>query len=87
MAHRRHTAKALLAALAVSVLMGAAVLALMQNYAGAVKWFRSYAMVQNSLGFMYETGQGVPQDYAEAVKWYRLAAEQGTGRIYRQLPR
>jgi TPR repeat protein len=33
--------------------------------------------VQSMLGFMYSTGQGVPQDAAEAVKWYRLAADQG----------
>ena len=35
------------------------------------------SVAQNSLGFRYDTGQGVPQDYAEAVRWYRLAAEQG----------
>jgi TPR repeat protein len=29
------------------------------------------------LGFMYVTGEGIPQDYAEAVKWFRLAADQG----------
>ena len=32
---------------------------------------------QFSLGFRYNTGQGVPQDYVEAVRWYRLAADQG----------
>ena len=32
---------------------------------------------QRGLGFMYRTGQGIPQDFAEAIKWYRLAAEQG----------
>ena len=35
------------------------------------------AHAQNSLGFMYDTGQGVPQDSQEAERWYRLAAEQG----------
>jgi len=35
------------------------------------------AFAQVNLGFMYYTGQGVPQDYGEAAKWYRLAAEQG----------
>jgi uncharacterized protein len=34
-------------------------------------------MAQYNLGFMYASGQGVPQDYAEAVKWYRLSAAQG----------
>ena len=32
---------------------------------------------QFTLGFIYATGEGVPQDAAEAVRWYRLAAEQG----------
>ena len=36
-----------------------------------------YADAQYSLGYMYSTGEGVPQDYAEAAVWYRRAAEQG----------
>ena len=32
---------------------------------------------QYNLGFIYETGQGVPLDAAEAARWYRLAADQG----------
>jgi len=36
-----------------------------------------YAPAQNSLGLMYDQGEGVAQDDAEAVKWYRKAAEQG----------
>ena len=35
------------------------------------------ASAQFSLGFKYNTGQGVPQDYLEAARWYRLAADQG----------
>jgi TPR repeat protein len=35
------------------------------------------AQAQNSLGFRYLFGEGVPQNSQEAVKWYRLAAEQG----------
>ena len=35
------------------------------------------AGAQGNLGWMYATGEGVPQDDAEAVRWYRLAAEQG----------
>ena len=31
-----------------------------------------------SLGFMYATGQGVPQDYTQAHKWVNLAASQTT---------
>ena len=29
------------------------------------------------LGYLHETGNGVPQDYAESFKWYLQAAEQG----------
>jgi TPR repeat protein len=32
---------------------------------------------QSYLGFMFETGRGVPRNYTEAVMWYRRAAEQG----------
>jgi TPR repeat protein len=32
---------------------------------------------QAYLGFMYETGRGVPQNYTDAAMWYRRAAEQG----------
>jgi uncharacterized protein len=31
---------------------------------------------QSYLGFMFETGRGVPQNYTEAAMWYRRAAEQ-----------
>jgi TPR repeat protein len=32
---------------------------------------------QTYLGFMFQTGRGVPQNYTEAAMWYRRAAEQG----------
>jgi uncharacterized protein len=32
---------------------------------------------QTYLGFMFETGHGVPRNYTEAAMWYRRAAEQG----------
>jgi len=35
---------------------------------------------QTRLGFMYETGHGVPQDYHLAAMWYHRAAEQGDPR-------
>src|SRR5436190_8733450 len=35
------------------------------------------ARAQTRLGFMHETGRGVPQDYVVAAMWYRDAAEQG----------
>jgi len=38
---------------------------------------QGYVGAQTNLGWMYESGQGVPQDDTEAVRWYRLAAEQG----------
>jgi TPR repeat protein len=34
---------------------------------------------QTYLGFMFETGRGVPKNYTEAAMWYRRAAEQGDG--------
>jgi uncharacterized protein len=36
-----------------------------------------YPAAQGYLGFMFETGRGVPQNYTEAAMWYRRAAEQG----------
>jgi hypothetical protein len=38
---------------------------------------RGDASAQAYLGFMFETGRGVPQNYTEAAMWYRRAAEQG----------
>jgi TPR repeat protein len=38
---------------------------------------RGNARAQVMLGFLYETGQGVPQAYDAAAYWYCLAAEQG----------
>ena len=35
------------------------------------------AGAQFSLGYMYDTGEGVPENDVEAVRWYRAAAEQG----------
>jgi uncharacterized protein len=53
-----------------------------QDYASASRIFiplaeRGDPAAQSYLGFMFETGRGVPQDYAEAAMWYRRAAEQG----------
>lgn len=38
---------------------------------------RGYARAQTLLGFMYESGQGVPQAYDAATYWYRKSAEHG----------
>lgn len=38
---------------------------------------RGSARYQTYLGYMYETGRGVPQDCHLAAYWYRLAAERG----------
>jgi hypothetical protein len=53
-----------------------------QDYARASQVFiplaeRGQASAQAYLGFMFETGRGVPQNYTEAAMWYRRAAEQG----------
>jgi TPR repeat protein len=34
-------------------------------------------VAQGYLGFLFETGRGVPMNYTEAAIWYRRAAEQG----------
>jgi len=52
------------------------------DFVQAAKWYRLAAdhgesHAQNSLGFLYQSGLGVPQSYEEAVKWYRRSAEQG----------
>lgn len=38
---------------------------------------RGNPRAQSMVGFMYATGQGVPQNYDAAAYWYRLGAEQG----------
>ena len=38
---------------------------------------RGNARAQGMVGFMYVTGQGLPQNYDLAAYWYRLSAEQG----------
>jgi TPR repeat protein len=53
-----------------------------QDYASASRIFiplaeQGVASAQSYLGFMLETGRGVPQNYTEAAMWYRRAAEQG----------
>jgi uncharacterized protein len=53
-----------------------------QNYMVAAQILTPYAERGNAsaqayLGFMYETGRGVPQNYTDAAMWYRRAAEQG----------
>jgi TPR repeat protein len=32
---------------------------------------------QHNIGWMYDTGNGIPRDQKEAVKWYRKSAERG----------
>ena len=53
-----------------------------QDFMLAARIFTPYAergqpSAQTYLGFMYETGRGVPQNYTDAAMWYRRAAEQG----------
>ena len=35
------------------------------------------AAAQANLGYLYDTGEGVPKDSTEALTWYRKAADQG----------
>jgi TPR repeat protein len=56
-----------------------------QDYVTASRAFiplaeRGNAAAQSYLGFLFETGRGVPQNYTEAAMWYRRAAEQGDAR-------
>ncbi len=60
------------------------------DYATALREFKplaeqGVARAQFFLGFMYVTGQGVPQDDAEAVRWWRKAAEQGHAKAQHNL--
>lgn len=53
-----------------------------QDYAAAARVFiplaqRGNPTAQAYLGYMFETGRGVPQNLTEAAYWYRRAAEQG----------
>ncbi len=53
-----------------------------QDYMAASRVFiplaeRGNPAAQSYLGFLFETGRGVPQNYTEAAMWYRRAAEQG----------
>lgn len=53
-----------------------------QDYAAATRILiplaeRGDPAAQAYLGFMFETGRGVPQNYTEAAYWYRRSAEQG----------
>ena len=41
------------------------------------RWRNGVPVAQSYLGFMFETGRGVPQNFTEAAMWYRRAAEQG----------
>ena len=43
------------------------------------------AIAQANLGWMYQSGEGVPKDYAEAMNWFRLAADQGDAVAQRNL--
>ena len=56
-----------------------------KNYRTAFAGFQKLAEqgnanAQDSLGWMYANGQGVPKDDQQAVAWYHKAAEQGVAR-------
>jgi TPR repeat protein len=35
------------------------------------------ALAQTALGFIYQSGEGVPENFIQAAVWYRIAADQG----------
>ena len=39
--------------------------------------YQGDAFAETYLGFMFATGQGVPQNFVQALTWYRKAADQG----------
>lgn len=45
------------------------------------------ADAQNTLGFCYEHGHGVPQDYGQAVSWWLKSAAQGNDTAKNNLKR
>jgi TPR repeat protein len=60
------------------------------DYETALKLWRPLAEngddeAQRSLGWMYDTGHGVPRDQEQATVWYRKAAEQGNARAQNRL--
>ncbi len=63
-----------------------------QNTATAVQLLfsassKGYASAQYSLGYTYETGDGLKQDSLEAARLFRLSAEQGDQKSLNQLQR
>ncbi|MGD8567847.1 MAG: tetratricopeptide repeat protein [Gammaproteobacteria bacterium] len=53
-----------------------------KRYREAATWYgkaaeQGYASAQNSLGYAYERGQGVPANNQKAFYWYKQAAQQG----------
>jgi TPR repeat protein len=60
------------------------------DYETALKLWRPLAEngdadAQRSLGFMYDTGHGVPRDKDQATQWYLRSAEQGNARAQYRL--
>ena len=52
------------------------------QYASALRFWLSLAEdgkadAQANIGYMYQTGKGLPQDFTEAFRWYLRAAAQG----------
>ena len=46
---------------------------------------RGDALAQTRIGWMYETGRGLPQDFMLAAAWYQRAAQQGYPRAQQLL--
>ncbi len=53
-----------------------------KEYKKAMEWYlkaakSGHAKSMNSIGTMYEYGEGVPQDYLKAAEWYHRSADKG----------
>ena len=44
------------------------------------------AKAQYNLGFMYSTGEGVPEDYATAYSWWKIAIANGNSLPKKGIP-
>lgn len=55
----------------------------LEDYTKAMEWYlkaaeHNHSEAQNSIGLLYEWGQGVTLNLEEAKRWYRLAADNGS---------
>ena len=61
-----------------------AVMAVLQDYTEALKWYRraaeqGHSIAEYNFGVLHYRGLWSPGIFPEAAKWYRKAADQGNG--------